>query len=100
MITMADMILSVAQDSIRDDIQQFRMLVKSGAPPSRLREIWYGILALIEDEKELYPPELHPEIFFRKRTRFTRRGTRPMIKVYLYKVHRFLDAMDNPNLQR
>lgn len=97
---MSDMILSVAQDSIRDDILQFRMLVKTGAPPSRLREIWYGILALIEDEKELYPAELHPEVFFRKRTRFSRRGTRPLIKVYLYKIHRYLDAVDNPNLQR
>lgn len=97
---MGDMILSVAQDSVRDDILQFRMLVKMGAPPARLREIWYGILALINDEKEMYPVDLHPEVFFRKRTRFTRRGTRPMIKVYLYKVHRYLDAVDNPNLQR
>jgi len=76
------------------------MLVKAGAPPNRLREIWYGILALIEDEKDMYPEELHPEVFFKNRTRFTRRGTRPMIKVYLYKVHRYLDAIDNTNLAR
>lgn len=97
---MSDMILSVAQDSIRDDILQFRMLVKNGAQPARLREIWYGILALIEDERELYPEELWPDNFFRGRTRFSRRGTRPLIKVYLYKIHRYLDAVDSPNLMR
>lgn len=97
---MTDLILTLGQDSVRDDILQFRLLSKAGAPPERLREIWLGILALIMDELDRYPPELHPKVFFHRRTVFARRGSRPIIRLYLYKLHRFLNNMDSKNLPR
>lgn len=96
----ADILLSLGQGDVRDDITLFRVLARSGATKDQLQEIWYGILALIEDEKERYPKELHPDVFFTGRTVFGNRGTRPMVRLYLNKVQRFLDASSTKNLPR
>jgi hypothetical protein len=97
---MTDMILTLAQDTVRDDILQWRLLSKGGAPPHQLREILLGILALVDDELDRYPPELHPKQFFSGRTVMGSRGTRPVVRLYLHKLHKYLSLMDSKNLSR
>lgn len=97
---MVDMILTLAQDTIRDDILQWRLLSKGGAPPHQLREILLGILALVDDELDQYPVELHPGVFFSGRTVMGSRGTRPIVRLYLHKLHKYLALMDSKNLPR
>jgi len=96
----SDFILSLSQGDVRDDIALYRVLSRSGASADQLREIWYGILALIEDEPERYPAELHPKTFFRGRTVFIDRGTRPMIRLYLNRLQTYLDLSNQKNLPR
>ena len=96
----SDVILSLTQGDVRDDISLFRILSRSGADKSQLQEIWFGILALVQDELERYPAELHPNVFFTGRTVFGARGTRPMVRLYLHKLQRFLDTMATKNLPR
>lgn len=95
-----DFLLSLSQGDVRDDITLFRTLARSGADNDQLRDIWYGILALVEDEGERYPSELHPKVFFKGRTVFGDRGTRPMVRLYLNKLQRYLDAASAKNLPR
>ena len=97
---MTDMILTLGQDSVRDDINHFIILSKSGAPPEQLNEIWRGILALIEEDPADYPVDLQPREFFEGRTVLGRRGPRPLVKVYLHKIARWLDEQKSSNLPR
>lgn len=98
--TMTDLILSVGQDTVRDDILHLRLLLKSGAPKTSCVDLWLGILALVEEEKDRYPEELHPKVFFKGRTRFGRRGPRPIVRLYLHKLNAYLTSIDSKNLPR
>jgi hypothetical protein len=97
---MTDMILTLGQDTVRDDINQFILMSKSGARPEQLNEVWRGILALIEEDPSEYPVELHPRVFFKGRTVLGRRGARPLVKVYLHKLAKWIDANKSTNLPR
>ena len=94
------MVLTLGQDTVRDDINHFILAAKSGAAPEQLNEIWRGILALIEEDPDDYPPELHPKTFFQGRTVLGRRGARPLVKVYLHKIAKWLDEQKSSNLPR
>lgn len=96
----SDIILSLSQGDVRDDITLFRTLSRAGAQKAQLQEIWFGILALVEDEIERYPPHLNPRTFFQSRTVFSGRGTRPMVRLYLHKLQEYLNSLDTKNLPR
>ena len=97
---MPDIILSTGQNDVRDDINLFRVLSRGGATKAQLREIWYGILALVEYELERYPERLHPRVFFKGRVVFGDKGSRPMVRLYLHQLGSYLDALDSKNLPR
>lgn len=97
---MTDMVLSLGQDTVRDDINMFILMSKSGASPEQLNEVWRGILALIEEDPGEYPQELWPKVFFKGRTVLGRRGARPLVKVYLHKLAKWIDGNKSSNLPR
>lgn len=97
---MTDMILTLGQDTVRNDINHFILLAKSGAQPEQLNEVWRGILALVEEDLADYPVDLHPRNFFKGRTVLGRRGARPLVKVYLHKIAKWLDEQKSTNLPR
>lgn len=97
---MADRILTFQQSSVMQDVELFLESSKKGQPPERLREIFHSILALVEDEQDIYPEELRPVVFFKGRTVFGSRASRPMIRLYLHKLHRHLDGLNSNWVQR
>lgn len=88
---MPDRILTFQQSSVLQDIETFLDLSKRGASSSVLRELFHGILNLVEDDKALYPEELHPDVFFKGRMVFGSRASRPVVRLYLHKLHKHLD---------
>ena len=88
---MADRILTFQQSSVMQDVELVLDLVKRGAPASQIKEIFEGILLLIEDEHTKYPPELRPEAYFEGKVVFGNRASRPIMRLYLHKIHQHLD---------
>ncbi len=97
---MADRILTFQQNSVLQDVEQFLDLSKRGGSSKVLREIFLSILALVDDEKKLYPDELHPEKFFAGKVVFGTRASRPVVRLYLHKLHRHLDLLNKKTVRR
>ncbi len=88
---MADRILTFQQSSVMQDIETALDLVKRGASSQQIREVFDGILLLVEDEGHLYPPELLPSSYFSDRVIFGNRTSLAVARLYLHKLHRHLD---------
>lgn len=97
---MPDRILTFQQSSVMQDIELFLDQSKRAAPPHQLKEILESILNLVEDEQAIYPEELHPKVFFAEKLVFGNRAPRPVIRLYLHKLHKHLDTLNSRTVRR
>jgi len=95
-----DRILTFQQSSVLQDIEEFLSISKRGGSPKVLREIFFSILALVDDEEDKYPPELSPSVFFKGRVVFGTRASRPVVRLYLHKLHKHLDMLNKKTVRR
>lgn len=95
---MTSRILTFQQSSVMMDIETVLDMVRKGTPAQQIKEIWEGILLLVEDEHTLYPKDLRPGTYFEGKAVFGNRASRPVMRLYLHKLHRHLDLRSSTTL--